>query len=192
MPETILRPYQQKAIDLVRDEIRNGKRRILICLPTGAGKSFVMSSIAEGAVNKGNKVLALVHRRQLVTQMVDFFSGAVDCDMIMAGEDCRLKEMVQVATIQTYARRMNLLPIDNNHFFVDAQVVMIDEAHHALSKSYQTILNMYSDKVVIGVTATPVLSSGVGMGNYFDSIVAPVTVADRGARPVRPRRAPGP
>lgn len=178
MTGTELRPYQQNAIDMVRDEIRKGNRRVLICLPTGSGKSFCMSAIAEGCVKKGNSVLALVHRRQLVTQMVDFFTwNGLSCDTIMAGAECELKSKIQIATIQTYSRRVDLAPLDINHYFVDAQVVMIDEAHHALSKSYQNILKLYSEKIIIGVTATPILSSGVGMGNFFDAIVTPVSVS---------------
>lgn len=172
-----LRDYQQEAIEMVRDEIRRGKKRILVVLGTGAGKTHVLSAIASGAVRKGNIVLALMHRRQLVTQMVERFAeNGIDCDTIMAGLESRLKSSVQVSTIQTYSRRLMLDSIDRNRFFVDATIVMIDEAHHALSKSYQSVLKHYEDKIVIGVTATPVLSTGIGMGEYFDAIVSPVTV----------------
>lgn len=174
-----LRGYQKKTIELVRDEIRNGNKRILIVLPTGAGKSHCLGEIALGAVSKDNTVLALMHRRQLVTQLVDFFSQAgVHADIIMSGVESVLKSKVQVGTIQTYHRRLQLERLEDNRFFVQAAVCMIDEAHHALSKTYQTVLSNYEDKIIIGVTATPVLSSGVGMGNFFQAIVSPVSVQD--------------
>lgn len=175
----VLRPYQQKTIDLVREEIRKGKRRILICLPTGAGKTHTMSAIVAGAMSKGNKVIALVHRRQLVMQMQEMFgSCGVDSALILAGEDHNLDCKCQIATIQTYGRRLQLKEIEWNPFYIDADVCLIDEAHHALSKSYQKVLSNYKDKIVIGVTATPTLASGVGMGEYFDSIVQPIGVKE--------------
>lgn len=172
-----LREYQQNCINLIRDEVRKGKKRILLQLCTGGGKSHIMGAIAASAITKGHKVLALMHRRQLVTQLCERFSEcAVDPGIIMSGEESSLGCQCQVATCQTYARRLKLEPIETNRFFIDASVIMIDEAHHALNDTYQKILSLYSDKIVIGVTATPILSSGIGMGQYFDSLVSTVTV----------------
>lgn len=172
-----LRNYQEKTVEMVRDEIRKGNKRILIALPTGAGKTHVLSDIAKKAQTKENKVLALMHRRQLVTQMVDSFTeNGIEADIIMAGIESRLESKVQVGTVQTYSRRLDLDDLKYNRFFIDASIVMIDEAHHALSKTYQKILMNYGNKVIIGVTATPILSSGIGMGTFFQGLVCPVTV----------------
>jgi superfamily II DNA or RNA helicase len=172
-----LRNYQEKTVEMVRDEIRKGNKRILIALPTGAGKTHVLSDIAKKAVTKENTVLALMHRRQLVTQMVDSFAeNEIEADIIMSGIESRLESKVQVGTVQTYLRRLQLDAIEYNRFFINAAIVMIDEAHHTLSKSYQQILKHYENKVIIGVTATPVLSSGIGMGTFFQVIVCPVSV----------------
>ena len=172
-----LRNYQEKTVEMVRDEIRKGNKRILIALPTGAGKTHVLSDIAKKAQTKENTVLALMHRRQLVTQMVDSFAeNGIEADIIMSGIESRLKSKVQVGTVQTYLRRLNLDALEYNRFFIDASICMIDEAHHALSKSYQQILKNYENKVIIGVTATPVLSSGIGMGTFFQAIICPVSV----------------
>lgn len=174
-----LRPYQEKLIAMARDEIRKGNRKILLVLPTGGGKSHVMGEISSGALSKGHKVLALMHRRQLVTQLCDRFSDCgVDPGVIMSGHESSLGKECQIATCQTYGRRVKLSEGPYNPFQIDAEVVLIDEAHHALSNTYKNILENYKDKIVIGVTATPVLSSGVGMGRFFDSIVAPVTVQE--------------
>ena len=172
-----LREYQTRAVEMTRNEIRKGNKRVMIVMPTGAGKTHILGDIASKAVEKGNKILAMMHRRQLVTQMVDRFSDTdIDCGIIMAGMDSELSKTVQVSTVQTYHRRLLLDEMMSNRFFIDAAVVMIDEAHHALSKTYQNILKHYPEKIIIGVTATPVLSSGIGMGEFFHAIVSPISV----------------
>jgi len=175
----LLRDYQTKTVDSTRLSAKQGNKRILVVAPTGAGKSHIIGNIAVSAVEKGHKVLALMHRRQLVTQLAGFFRDAgIDPALIMSGEESELDKDVQVATCQTYLRRMKLHPIEENHWFIKASIIFIDEAHHVLSKTYQKILREYEDKIVIGVTATPILSSGIGMGTYFDSIVSEVGVQE--------------
>lgn len=174
-----LRDYQENLVNAVRDELKKGHRRVMMVLPTGGGKTHVIGSIAARCLENGHKVLALMHRRQLVTQTVDRFNECgVDPGIIMSGEDADLEAKAQVGTCQTYNRRMGLDDVCYNRWWIDASVVFVDEAHHALSKTYQNILKTYENKIVIGVTATPVLSSGVGMGNYFDSLVSPVSVGE--------------
>jgi len=85
---------------------------------------------------------------------------------------------IQIATIQTYSRRIQLDDAACRPFLVDAAVVLADEAHRSLSKQFQGVLNLYEGKVIIGVTATPCLSSGVGMGQYYESLVAPTGIRD--------------
>ena len=173
----MLRPYQEVAVHLVRESIRRGNKRILLVMPTGSGKTHVLASIAEGAVRKGNKVLASMHRRQLVQQMHDsFLKSGLEPAMIMAGIESNLDCQVQIVSLATYSRRLQLSDLSINRYFIDAAVVMLDEAHHTLSPTNQKMLSHYPDKIVIGVTATPCLSSGVGMGQYFDDIVQPVSI----------------
>ena len=174
-----LRKYQEKTVEMVRGEIRKGNKRVLIALPTGAGKTHVLSDIAKKAQTKENTVLALMHRRQLVTQMVDAFAeNGLEADIIMAGIESKLKSKIQIGTVQTYSRRLNLDALEYNPFFINASICMIDEAHHTLSKTYQKILKNYENKVIIGVTATPILSSGIGMGNFYQALVCPVSVQE--------------
>ncbi len=174
-----LRPYQESAVNLIRDEVRKGNKRVLLALPTGSGKTHVMGNIASKSINNGHKVLAMMHRRQLVNQMTDRFQECdINSGIIMAGMDSSLDCKCQIVTTQTYSRRLKLSDIENNRFFINASVVLVDEAHHALSKTFQNILKKYEDKIVIGVTATPCLSSGIGMGEYFDAIVQPINIQE--------------
>uniref|UniRef100_A0A6M3JMT0 Putative type III restriction enzyme n=1 Tax=viral metagenome TaxID=1070528 RepID=A0A6M3JMT0_9ZZZZ len=175
----LLRDYQTRTVEMIRAELRKGFKKVLVTLPTGGGKTHILASITDKSILNGHKVIAMMHRRQLVTQMRDRFQECgIDASLIMAGEDYDLECQAQIVTTQTYGRRLKLDAVEWNPFFVDAKVVLIDEAHHALSKTYQDILLNYPDKIIIGVTATPALSTGVGMGNYFDTLIQPVGVQE--------------
>lgn len=174
-----LRGYQAELVDLARSEVAQGHRKVLLTLSTGGGKTFVMADIAQCAVEKGGQVLCLMHRRQLVDQMqARFQEYGLQAGIIMAGCEPDLTKPIQIATIQTYRRRIRLDSTGQHGCFVDTSVVMIDEAHRSLSQTYQHVLDLYPDQVIIGVTATPCLSSGVGMGEYYDALVAPIGIGD--------------
>ncbi len=174
-----LRKYQDDLVGVVREEVVNGKKRVLMVLATGGGKTHIMADIASRAVEKGKKVLALMHRRLLVQQMYDRFADCnVDAGIIMSGKETSLSCPVQIGTIQTYHRRLKLEEVERNPFFVDADIVFIDEAHRSLSKTFQEALANYPDKIIIGVTATPCLASGMGMGNFYDSLVDIISVQE--------------
>ena len=117
-----LRPYQQELVDAIRLQYQLGKRSVLAVLSTGGGKTRIFSHIAEAASRKGNRVLILVHRAELLDQAsrsLPFHHG-----LIAAGRGMDLSHAVQVASVQTVARRLHLLPRD---YF---QLIVVDEAHH--------------------------------------------------------------
>jgi len=174
---TVLREYQTKTVNMVRDEIKKGNKKVIIALATGAGKSIIIADIAKRCIDNGHKVLILTHMRQLVTQMAERCAEyGQDSAFIMAGMEYALDMPLQIGTIQTYRRRIKLEPIEQNRFFINASVVIVDEAHKSLSRTYQEVLGLYKDKIVIGVTATPVLGSGMGMGKFYDAIVDPIGI----------------
>ena len=172
-----LRDYQERTNRAVRDEAARGKRRILVVMSTGAGKTHALADIAMGALEKGNRVLCLMHRRGLVDQMVERFTECgIDSGCIMAGKEPELSKECQVASLWTYVRRLQLGEKDTNDWWIDANVVLVDEAHHILNKTYQRVMEYYKDAFVIGCTATPTLSTGAGLGKFFESIVDVVTM----------------
>jgi DNA repair protein RadD len=180
-----LREYQSRTVDMIKDCLRSGCKKVMVTLPTGAGKSILQGVISKMCIDRGNKILALMHRRGLVDQLCDRFSlCGVDAGKIMSQVDAELSKDVQVGTIQTYSRRIqleeydifsekNIKPWQHN-----ADVILLDEAHRSLSKTFQDTLKSYKDKVVLGFTATPTLSSGVGMGNYYEKLIQPVQVQE--------------
>ena len=142
-------------------------------MPTGSGKSPVFSQIAQSVVANGKKVLFLVHRRNLVFQLNktlrDHF-GVIP-GIIMAGVETNLDRQVQLASIQTYGRRIRLDDLVYNPHFINADVVLIDEAHRAVAKSFKNVVKLYEDKIVIGCTATPCRADGRGLGEVFNKLV---------------------
>jgi len=167
-----LRNYQERTVEAIRQKAISGSKRILVAMATGAGKTHTMAQLVLNALDKDKKVLALMHRRGLVDQMVERFSECgIDSGIIMAGKDPDLDRRCQVASLWTYRRRVMLEENQFNRWFHEAPFLIIDEAHHVVNKTYQKILEDYPDSFVVGFTATPVRATGAGLGTYFDSLV---------------------
>jgi ATP-dependent helicase IRC3 len=165
-----LRDYQLECLDTVLNESKAGIRRQLISLPTGSGKTVVMSAIAR-EINK--KTLVLAHREELITQAVDKFRlvwPQVKIGVCMAARD-EIDNQVVVGSVQSCSRPKRLERLMAQGF----DVMMIDEAHHSPADSYQSIINSLgfasTDKLLIGVTATPQRSDKIGLGETFQKIV---------------------
>lgn len=175
-----LRPYQERAVMMLRDALRSGKRKPILVLPTGAGKSVVFGQIISNAVDLGNRVLWIVHRRNLVHQMQDTLERFFDIQpgIIMAGTEPDTSKPVQLCTIQTFSRRINLDEPTYNQFAVKSDIVLVDEGHRSVSPSYIKVLEEYKDRIVIACTATPMRADGRGLGEYYDSLVDVVGVKE--------------
>jgi superfamily II DNA or RNA helicase len=158
-----LRPYQQQLVTDIRLQYQLGHRKVLAVLPTGAGKTVCFSHIAQAAARKGNRVLILVHRAELLDQA----SRAIPAPhgIIAAGRAMDLSAAVQVASVQTLARRLHKLPRD---FF---QLVIIDEAHHSNAGTWAKALEHFQSAHVLGVTATPIRLDGRGLGEHYQAMV---------------------
>ena len=149
-----LRDYQLELIDGVYNSLSNAHKRIMVTSPAGSGKSVTMSEIARRATDKGNRVLFLVHRKELVSQIKGTFI-ANNVNM----------ELCHVGMVQTISRRIERGTVDT------PSVILIDEAHHALSKTYTKIMDTFPDAVALGFTATPYRLSGKGFGDIFDDLI---------------------
>lgn len=161
----ILRPFQQKAINELRDWIRASSKRLLLVAPTGAGKTTIAAAMIHSAIAKGSKILFIAHRKELIDQASARLDGlGVDHGIIMANHwRDRPHLPVQVASVQTVIRRD--LP-----FVPD--IVIIDEAHRAAGRSYEEVVDSCGSPVVIGLTATPIRSDGKGLGGkLFNQMV---------------------
>ena len=162
-----LRPYQQAALEAVREAYRQRQRRVLVVMPTGTGKTVLFAEIARLA--KG-PVLVLAHRQELVVQARDKI--AAWCDDVVAIEMAQQREFtrpsatrpkITVASIQTLQRRLHEIPRDA------FRIVVIDEAHHSTADSFRAVIEHF-DAHLLGVTATPERSDGARLGDVFSRV----------------------
>ena len=165
-----LRPYQQEAKDAIfREWDREGHSKTLLVLPTGTGKTIVFASVAEQCVRDGSRVLILAHRGELLEQAQDKLYRSTGLrSAVEKAEDSSLGSWfrVTVGSVQTLMREKRLAKFSPDHF----GHIIIDEAHHCLSDSYQRVLEHFSGAKVLGVTATPDRGDMRNLGQYFESL----------------------
>ncbi|HEX3418202.1 MAG TPA: DEAD/DEAH box helicase [Stellaceae bacterium] len=167
--EISLRPYQQEGVAEIRGAFRRGIRRVLFVLPTGGGKTIVFCYIATEAARRGKQILILVHRQELVEQTSRALEAmGVDHGVIAAGYR-RRAALVQIASIMTMVRRLGEDRFD---------LLVIDEAHHAVAGSWSRIVEAFPDAYVLGVTATPERLDGRGLRDVFDEMIVGTGVHD--------------
>jgi DNA repair protein RadD len=168
-----LRPYQSQLVTEIRGQYQLGRRSVLAVLSTGAGKTVCFSYIAQSASVKGNRVLILVHRAELLDQASRSLSSmSVQHGLIQAGRAMDLSHTVQVASVQTVARRLHLLPRD---FF---QLLVVDEAHHTTASQWSATIAHFHAAKLLGVTATPIRGDGRGLGEHYQAMVQGPTAAE--------------
>lgn len=164
-----LRPYQETARRKVQEEWEEGKKRTLLVLPTGTGKTIVFSKIIEDRVKKGERVLVIAHRGELLEQASDKLykstglkTATEKAEQTSLGSFYR----VVVGSVQTLQREKRLNQFPPEYF----DTIVIDEAHHAISDGYQRVLEHFEDANVLGVTATPDRGDMRNLGSYFESL----------------------
>ena len=171
-----LRPYQEEARRRVEEEWEEGRKKTLLVLPTGCGKTVVFCRVAADRVMRGDKVLILAHRGELLEQAADKlrkFTGLraelEKAESTSLGKWCN----VVVGSIQTLTREKRLKQFPPDCF----GTIIVDEAHHALSDSYQNVLRHFDGANVLGVTATPDRGDMRDMGQYFESLAYEYSMA---------------
>ena len=171
-----LRPYQQEAKDAIFVEWdKKGNRKTLIVLPTGTGKTIVFSGVVEDCVRRGERVLILAHRGELLDQAADklkkttgLISAVEKAEQSCIGSWYR----VVVGSVQTLMREKRLAGFSEDYF----DDIIIDEAHHAISDSYTRVLEHFPSAKVLGVTATPDRGDMKNLGQVFDSLAYEYTL----------------
>lgn len=167
-----LRPYQLDAIERVREAMRAGKRRVVLVIPTGGGKTRIGADIVRQAVARGSRVLWLAHRTELIDQTArTLIEYGLEVGVLAASSALAVAASapVQVCSIQTLLARQLRPP---------AELIIWDEAHHASegAEEWASLLDAYKGVAMLGLTATPERGDGKGLAPLFEAIVVGVTV----------------
>lgn len=148
------RAYQDNAHKSIRDAVSAGNRRVMLVSPTGSGKTFMLSRIAQGAADKGNRIAWFCHRRELVAQSIKTVESF--------GISCGKEHNVQVVSVQSSLAKEEL---------PDADVVILDECHHFAADEWKRIPESYPKAIIIGATATPERGDGRPLNHLFQTMV---------------------
>lgn len=147
-----LRDYQQETISNIYHELKSGKRSLVVQQPPRTGKTVIMAEIARRTTEKHNRVLFIVHRKEIVEQVKSTFKQqGVDMDLCVVG------------MVQTVTRRVDKLsPPD---------LILIDEAHHVLAETYMRIVNKFQKAIKLMFTATPYRLNGQGFEDVAEGLI---------------------
>lgn len=170
-----LRAYQSEALTAVRDAYKAGKRRVIVSLPTGTGKTVVFAHFPR-VLNMKKRLLVLAHREELLLQARDKFRSIdpeLQAEIEQAGTHAGADAKVVIASVPTLARsgvRLSRLQPD------EFSIVVVDEAHHAVAPSYRRIFDHFGlfephvSRYLIGFTATPRRGDKQGLGEVFEEV----------------------
>lgn len=162
MSGLILRPYQEQVIDDTRQALRQ-YHSVLMQGPTGMGKTAITVFMMGRAAAQGKRAYFLVHQNELLSQTSKaLWRQQLEHGMIASGK-ARSTLPAQVASVQTLVRRMDQ--------YKEPDLLIIDEAHRAAAKTYQTIIDYWPNARVIGLTATPQRTDGKPLDVLFDTLV---------------------
>lgn len=179
------RGYQIEALEAVRREYTEKRKRTLVILPTGTGKTVLFSKISRMTVEKGGRVLILAHRGELIDQAANTLERVgIIAGIEKAGSHARATcdPDVVVGTVQTFQGK-RLESWDPEYF----RLIIVDEAHHFTAETYQNIVKHFARAKVLGVTATPDRADKDKLSAVFDSVAYEMSIWDAMTAP-----APGP
>ena len=150
----MLRDYQIDICSRVSEAFEH-HRSVMVQMPTGTGKTMVLAELVKRLMmrDEGLKILIVAHRRELIEQIKATIKR-------MKMDSCN----ITVESIQTISRRIATIEFAPS-------LVVIDEAHHALAKTYKMMWETWPDAKFLGLTATPCRLNGKGFTDLFDVLV---------------------
>jgi superfamily II DNA or RNA helicase len=160
--------YQGGALEEARGHVREGRRKVLIVMPTGGGKTRTAAEAVRVHIMEGGHVLWCAHRRELIKQGRDTL---VEYGLRVGAFGLDAAAPVQVQSIQalTHPNRRTAPP---------ASLLIVDEAHHLLAEEWRKLAETYEDCLLLGLTATPARSDGQALGDVFNAMVVAAQVRD--------------
>lgn len=161
-----LRDYQLNLVDKIRELFKKGVSRICLQSPTGSGKTVLIAFMIWNAVQRGKRVLFVVHRRELIEQSVETFRKFDLAPGVISAGYKPSESLVQIASVQTLARRKP----------PPADLCIWDECHHVAANTWKKLFAFYGKAFHIGLTATPCRLDGKGLNDFFDHLVIGPTI----------------
>ena len=175
----MLRDYQIEICKRVREAFAR-HRSVMVQMPTGTGKTVVLASFLNeelrmkseewASAAKANeewasaKVLIVAHRRELIEQIKETIKKMVAPHTAPPSP----RGGIVVESIQTISRRIGN---PSSGGWGGFSLVIVDEAHHALAKTYKMMWEAWPDAKFLGLTATPYRLDGEGFTELFDVLV---------------------
>ncbi|HUT43391.1 MAG TPA: DEAD/DEAH box helicase [Desulfobacterales bacterium] len=158
-----LRDYQEKAVNDIEQAWASGNKSVCLQLPTGAGKTRILRTIIDNHTQSKKIIYVIAHRKNLVVQLSDELTSIDLKHGIIGASSPYINYRIQVCSLQTLIRRKDNLP--------DPEILIIDEAHHNVSKSYLSIFEKWPDAKVLGCTATPKRLDGKSLADTTDVLI---------------------
>lgn len=158
-----LRPYQEQARDACFQGW-NKNRSELVIMPTGTGKTILFAAVCDRFLKAGCQTMVIAHREELLKQAADKLASFTGVDPQIEKAELKADPTAPliVASVQTLSgERLKKFRPD---------LVVIDEAHHAKAKTYENIINYYSQAKIMGVTATPERADNQSIADIFDEV----------------------
>lgn len=153
---TILRDYQQEMLDRLKKAWKRCSS-VMVQMPTGTGKTHLMAAVIQDSLCRQQgaeaEVVVVAHRRELLEQIRQTLGtfGLPD-------------GLVKVESIQKLSRHISEVKCNPS-------LVVIDEAHHALAKTYRVLWERWPKAKFLGLTATPCRLNGATFTDLFDTLL---------------------
>lgn len=172
-----LRPYQKEANQKIKEEWESGVKKTLLVLPTGLGKTVTFSDLTKDLVRKGERVLIMAHRGELLDQAADKLYKVTGLRAAVEKAEQTAKNSfysVTVGSVQTLMRESRLEQFPKDYY----DTIIVDEAHHVLASSYQKVFSYFEEAKVLGVTATADRTDKKNLGEFFETLAYEYTLPD--------------
>jgi len=145
---THLRPYQLDLVNRLRSAIRSGDRRVMLCAPTGAGKTVMFGYMISRHLERGGRAVVFTHREELLRQTGGVFDNY---EPIRSNTKPDLSAALHIGMVETVSRRLSRP--EWSEWLASRSMVVIDEAHLSIFDKVFPWLS--DDTIVIGASATP-------------------------------------
>ena len=172
-PALVPRWYQLEAREAIRASLEVNRSTLLV-MATGLGKTFTFAMLALDARKRGQRVLVLAHTEELVEQNRRTLRGACDEEVFVeqGPQSSPAYAGLVSGSFQSVTQRLDRMGKDR------FDLLIVDEAHHSIAKTYLRVLNWFESAKVIGVTATPDRGDGKALGRVYDDVAYLMDIVD--------------